>query len=468
MIREFIIKIKKNPKAPDTREYAQSVLNRMGNVGSIEGGGAGGAGGAGEEENPYDRPGVSNPMYQEYLQTLIDAGENPYDRPGTSNPLYYEYLQYKKDKELKKSQAPQPETPAQLETPAQVEPSPESSKTGDASLGFVGNSLLKGGAGAADMLLNTPGNIVRLVGAAYGYGAGELGYGSEKFPEVALPANTITDYLTKENYIKNAPEYNPTSGWGRTADMAIQSLPYGGGMKLATGALQPVAGLAKNLLTSPIVTTTAAKNLLTSPATKATVQNLLSNPATAAKNLGSTAQNYLTSTAKNLGNTTKDVLTSTAKNLVTSPIATSKAALATLTGPTAKKLAATASLSGGTQGLIELGFNPWVASGIGIAAPFAVKGLSQVSPFLSNEAATKEAANRILRTTADIRNLKEPLPANYSQDMLTKLNTTLAERTPPATKRPISTVGQLLKNEYLKDAEIAQSKKKFTFRRFEF
>lgn len=197
-------KDKKNPNAPNTKEYAQSVLNRMG------GGGAGGSGTINDDDS-----------FESFIKTYKPKeSQQPTIQ---TNPVKDEDSFENFIKTYKPTTVTKPTVTPETNT-----------------LGFIGTSTLKGLAGNVDAIINTPENLANLGMAGIGYLGGELGVPEKYLPEVKTPTNLVSETLRDKGIISNAPEVNPTTPEGRIADLAIQS---------ATGGIASKGNILKNMAT---------------------------------------------------------------------------------------------------------------------------------------------------------------------------------------------------------------------------
>lgn len=227
---------KKNPSAPNTKEYAQSVLGRMG------GGGAGGAGGASED----------------YSFETIMKDYKPSDKtvPSTVSktvpPEDYSFETIMKDYK------PPGETVPKTVSETVPSTGSETPIVDAARMGL--NSLVKGAAGSVDAILNAPRNVANLGTAGVNMAANKLfGVPAEQLQSVTIPQNTATNYLTNAGLISNEQKLMPTSTGGRVADTVLQGI--GSGMGFSKNLLQ-TAGMAGAAVVGQGVTEATGNPLL--------------------------------------------------------------------------------------------------------------------------------------------------------------------------------------------------------------
>lgn len=103
-------------------------------------------------------------------------------------------------------------------------------------IGFTLNSINKGLAGAGDLVVNAPENLINLGKMGAGYAAHEL-LGTNNLPNVSQPSNLIHGLFEKAQMIR--PNFEPKSPEGRIADYTIQSI---------TGGLLSPGNAAKNVI----------------------------------------------------------------------------------------------------------------------------------------------------------------------------------------------------------------------------
>lgn len=105
---------------------------------------------------------------------------------------------------------------------------------------------IKGLAGFAEQVLQTPTNVANLAKMAYGTGAAALGY-PELAPEVSPPPAPLTGFLKQQNVIRDIPNMTPAQ---RALDAAAQAATLGlmapgaGVSRLAGAATSAVGGAA--------------------------------------------------------------------------------------------------------------------------------------------------------------------------------------------------------------------------------
>lgn len=212
---------------------AKSLLGSNGSGSSIA------AGGSGDEDpltvlnnyrklksNPDDDP---NKILQEFRGTKPKevTGRNIEDE----DPLV-ELANYRKSK------------PKELTVIDNTKPETVETTLGDKvfnAIGFNLNSINKGLASTADAIVNAPENVMKMGVAGISYGLNKAGLiSADELPELNTPTNVVTDKAKELGVISSDPNYNPTSGAGRVADIAIQS---------STGGLASKGNLVKNLAT---------------------------------------------------------------------------------------------------------------------------------------------------------------------------------------------------------------------------
>ena len=214
---------KKNPNAPNTKQYSQSVLSRMGSGGNGSSGSAGGSG----EDYSFESFKKSKQPTEDYS---YEGSKKPKEVSNSDDYSFESFTKSRKPKEL---------TVTDNTTPETVTPT-LGDKVFDAG-GFALNSVAKGLASTADAIINTPRNFVNLGTAGVNMIANKVfDVPATQLQNVTTPNNTITNMLSESGVISSDSNYNPTSSAGRVADIALQS---------ATGGIGGKGNLVKNLAT---------------------------------------------------------------------------------------------------------------------------------------------------------------------------------------------------------------------------